>query len=639
MQRNILWIAALVAACLLWTAAPIDAMVLDDESRIDVVLGDGTSVVLYAEAGRNGRRAPRWYYLPTGLRLAARPDGAPEFLFLKYTTEDGALPGGGLLHFLVEWGLTAEQEREVERLLQDREPEAHLAGAAPLEPVDEAGAFRVVSATLGDDGLTPVVATSGAAPLVPGGRAAVASRLTAEGAQLLAASFESARSIADVSLALDFSYTTLQPAARGRIRVDWSRLETESETLTAEYTKTPAGRRQSTKCLFIFCSFKDEPEYAYTYEEAREQLRFLEENEIVTLEFDELVADERVTRIREAFFRYFLDSMAKPDVAAPPPPPAEEEQDASPDVRFGRSYKFSRTAFESAFERKVQTFDLTYRLASRWPFQLVGNLAAWYDAVRDDPRHVAAVNLNDPFFEHRDVRFLLDLEAREIFDEAINYVTVQVRKRRASGRDFEDRVTLDKRWIDEHGMLASVTYARGEDDDPDAFEYRVQWSFPGGRLHPAAPEWQPGSWEAVTLSPPLAARTVEVEADLAELEAADVTRAIVEVRYPRLGQEEVELIRLSTAKGEPLVSQRLFLDRDARGFVYRVILHHKRDGRLALPWSPRVGDDYVYVTVPPELLEEDSPEREIAKEEGRTANRTPDNVLQQFEDVLGGLSK
>ena len=30
-------------------------------------------------------------------------------------------------------------------------------------------------------------------------------------------------------------------------------------------------------------------------------------------------------------------------------------------------------------------------------------------------------------------------------------------------------------------MTASVTYARGEDTDPDAYEYQAQWSLRGGQ--------------------------------------------------------------------------------------------------------------------------------------------------------------
>ena len=116
--------------------------------------------------------------------------------------------------------------------------------------------------------------------------------------------------------------------------------------------------------------------------------------------------------------------------------------------------------------------------------QIVGNLASWYDAVRDNPKCVAAVNLNDPFFQHRDIHFILDLDAKDMFEQAVNYVTVNVRKKRSTGNPFEDRVTIDAKYVKEKGINATMTYARGEDKNPDAYEYQTQWSLRGGRVAP-----------------------------------------------------------------------------------------------------------------------------------------------------------
>ncbi|HEV8631505.1 MAG TPA: hypothetical protein VGV61_14405, partial [Thermoanaerobaculia bacterium] len=168
----------------------------------------------------NYKKTTRFYYLPPGLHLSKRPDGTPEFLFLKFTTENTEEQGGvsgALMHFLVEWGLSPKQMTEARAKLKSKVPNGQLMGAVDMEPDGDAGGFTVVSATLGDKAMATSVITSGKAPLVPGGKAAVAARLTANGAQLLAATFEKARSITDVSLAVDLGYTTLSPAAKGSI--------------------------------------------------------------------------------------------------------------------------------------------------------------------------------------------------------------------------------------------------------------------------------------------------------------------------------------------------------------------------------------------------------------------------------------
>jgi hypothetical protein len=594
-------------------------------------------VKLYAEAGSaTGVRTRRFYYLPVGLRIAARPDGTPEFLFLKFTTEAKAGPGavsGALMHFLMEWGLTPKQEQEVVAKLKEKYKDAELAGAVPME-VEGDGSFQIVSATLSDKGLATSLMTSGKAPLVPGGRAAAASRLAPEGAQLLAATFEKTRSITDLSIALNYTYPTLMPAARGRVVIDWSRLEKEFKQLSAEYARKRTGT-QTTKFLGITIS--SSPTYSYSYDELRQEYDFLVEKQVIKVDFDELVADERVAKIRDAFFQFFLNNMVEPVKNEAPPPASDKEKEASPNIRFGNRYKYKETSIKSAFARRTQTFSLNYRLAVRRTHQIVGNLASWYDGVKDNPKCVAAVNLNDPFFQHRDINFIVDLDTKDIFEQAVNYVTVNVRKKRSTGNPFADRITIDAKHLKEQGVKATVTYARGEDKDPDAYEYQAQWSLRGGKVYPPSPAWEKGSWEAVTLSPPVQARTLEIEGDLEGMKAAGISRVTVQVHYPRFGEEMEENIHLSPAKGEALVTRQIFADRAARGYVYRLVINHEREGKLVLPWSAKVGDDYVYASIPEDLLAEGSTILSEAKEAGKAAvDSAKEKVLEKFKEVLGG---
>ena len=640
MRRTLRHIAAgLVLTLLLTPAAPAGAVVLDDENTLVVQLQDGTQVKLYAEAGASpGVRTRRYYYLPVGLRVAARPDGTPEFLFLKFTTEQASGPGavsGAVMHFLMEWGLTPAQEQELAGKLKQKYADAELAGAVPME-VEGDGSFQIVSATMSDKGLTPSVVTSGKAPLVPGGRAAAASRLGTEGAQLLAATFEKGRSISDVSIALNYTYQTLMPAARGRVVIDWSRLERNFKELSAEYARRRTGTRTTS---FLGVPIGSSPIYAYSYSELRSEYNFLLESEVIKVTFDELVADERVAKIRDAFFQFFVNNMTQTEKDEAPPAPTAQEKEGSPDIKYGSRYTYKQTSIKNAYARRTQTFDLNYRLAVRRPFQIVGNLASWYDGVKDNPRCVSAVNLNDPFFQHRDINFIVDLDAKDIFEQAVNYVTVNVRKKRSSGNAFADRVTIDSKYLKEKGVAAAVTYARGEDTDPDTYEYQSQWSVRGGKVFPANPPWVKGSWEGVTLSPPVVLRTIEVEGDLAAMKASGISRVTVQVHYSKFGEEIEENIHVSPAKNEALVAHKIVMDRDARGYVYRLVVNHEREGKLVLPWSAKVGDDYVYAAIPEELLKEGSPLLADAKELGKTAGDSArEKVLDKFKDVLGGKS-
>jgi len=686
---------ALLFGVWLTASSPAAAVILDDEDVITITLDDGTKVVLYAEAkakrrpatgggarpnlreiadevvpGRedeeeetaqqarpglgqqnfakplkaqqflvmaNVQPAKDYYYLPTNLHLSQRPDKTPEFLLLKFTTEERAAEGGvsgAIMHFLMEWGLTPAQETELADKLKAINSRATLAGAVPMEPAGETGTFQIVSATLSDESMAPSLVTSGKAPLVPGGKAAAAARLSANGAQLLDASLERNRSITDVSIALDFSYTTLTPAARGWISFNWEKLQAEREIIEAEF-RDDQGKDVKGGCAFIFCAFWTETTHSYSYDELREFYKYMEEKKVVEISFDELVEDERVEKIRQAFFDYFLQSMTD---SVPPPPPAEaQEPYAMPDIQKGLKYEFNREVVEVAFERKTETFDLNYRLAVKRPHQLVGNLASWYDHVRDNPKCVAAVNLNDPFFQHRDIHFIVDLDAKEMFDETVNYVTVDVRKRRSEGRDFENHVTIDAEYMAESGVRSSVTYARGNDSNPDLYEYKAQWSLKGGQVFPENPNWTSGSWEGVTLAPPVVPRTIEVEADLDELTDAEISRVTAQVRYYKFGEEVEENIHVSPARGESLVESKIFTDRDTRGYVYRLIVNHKREGKLALDWQPQVNDNYIFATIPQELIDQEPTLLEEAKAAATEAlTGSKGNVLDRFKDLIAG---
>ncbi|HET6225496.1 MAG TPA: hypothetical protein VFF27_04390, partial [Bacteroidia bacterium] len=91
------------------------SQVLDYENRVDVVLKDGTNVTMFGRDKALGstQMSGEYFYLPVHLRLSKKLDGVtPEFLFMKYTTEQKADQGGvqgAIMHFLMEWGLTPEQ--------------------------------------------------------------------------------------------------------------------------------------------------------------------------------------------------------------------------------------------------------------------------------------------------------------------------------------------------------------------------------------------------------------------------------------------------------------------------------------------------------------------------------------------------
>lgn len=602
--------------CLLWLvfvliATNVKAQVLDSENRLAVVLSDGVQVVLYGKASSlSDEKTKDYYYLPVNPRLSFRPDGTPEFLFTKFTTEAREGNGGvsgALLHFLMEWGLTREQESELKSLLKNQHQGARLLGPVDVEAAD-GDSFRIISATVGenDAGFTETLVTSGKSPVLPGQKVAVASRLDKYGAQLLAATFEKSKSITDLSLELGFKYTLRYPAARGRAIINWDKFQSQFQKDSAEYNKELKQGKDRTGYWGKFVDAvagKREDEY-FTYNEVHEFYEELRDNQTITVEFDEGQDSERVSKVREAFFEYFLNQLTDETAGKNLVKPSREEQESMPDIKHGKNYKLNVSKLRQSMQSGKKEFNLNYRLAVRKSFAITGNLASWYDGVRDNPKCVSFVNLNDPFFQHRDINFILDLDAKEMFAEEVNYVTVNVRKQRNQGHAFSDRVTIDQNHLSEKGVKATLTYARGKDKNPDMYEYMMQWSTRGGMVYPSQPEWRQGEWEGVTLTPPVRPLPIELEADLEELKAHDLTRVTAQVRYSKFGEEKEGNIHISVAKGQPLVTQKIFLDKEITGYAYRLVFNHKREGKLVTEWDSKTNDNYIYAVIPDQWVVE-----------------------------------
>ncbi|MGC9352741.1 MAG: hypothetical protein ACP5D9_02820 [Mariniphaga sp.] len=647
-KRSINWLILNVVILLICISnTPGFSQPLDSDNRVSVTLDDGTEVTLYGKANtRSNTPSGDYFYLPTGLRLSKRLDGVPEFLFMKYTTEEETAAGGvqgGLLHFLMEWGLTAQQETELLEKLKaklqetkNRSPFGLPLGSVPtnikimgpvdVEPLSEES-FQIASASLSDPASSTVI-QSGRAPSMEGGKAVVASKMDKETAQMMATSFEETSSIADLSVTLGYQYRVLLPAIEGSVVIDWSRVSELVDSLSTEYMK----KKKTSGHLWW-----KKTKTTYSYEELHEIYSKAQENKAVTVTItDRSLGDETSAMVLESFMSYFTNALTDREMDIPPVPAEGDDEDGKPVTQKGNYYTLNQVKREKKIEKGRETISLNYRRSVPKFIDLTGNLRSWYNNVRDNPNCVTSVNLNDPFFQHRHISFILDMEAEEMFSEVINYVTVSVRKKRSSGNDFSDRFTMDKKYINEKGTSAIITYARGEDTNPDAFEYKAQWSLRGGKVYPDNPEWQKGSWEeAVTLAPPVTYRKIEFEADLDDLKEKQITRVTAQVRYLQFGKEEEENIHISPVKGEPLVEKNIFIDNDTKGYAYRLILTHKTEGKLVFPWEVRMNDDYIYATLPEELQNTESEVFKEAKQEaGNLATKAKEKVLDKFDEIF-----
>ncbi|MBU1344684.1 MAG: hypothetical protein KKE44_11820 [Proteobacteria bacterium] len=584
--------------------------------HIDLKLADGTTVRCFSAATKDPeKKSNNYYYLPANPRISRDKDGVPKFSMIRFVTDKTKEAGGAegaIIHFLVEYGLTGDQQQETAKALKKKVKGAQLQGAVPLEVGAEGNSFSVVSATLTDKGFTSTLVTTGKAPVMEGQQVAVAARLDAYGATLLAKSLE--QPTTDISVVFDLKYVVKLPAYDVRVIINYDKYH----EIEKEYTETREKKTTSKKYWnpkwYNPLKISTKKSTTITEEEQTKALDFLQETGVVTFDYVQHVPDADKEIIDSGLHKIVLESFF--DMQKRLGEPSDEElsdegdsetdktADAERRKNAAKAKKYQYTVFQrKEIKRKsTQTLHLKKVMARYEHHTMTGNVGTWYAKYKNNPKLVTEVNLDDPFFQRREMRFVIDNEAYDIFKEMVNYATVQVRIPRKGERPFMDELTIDKKYLEQNGQTAMLTYAR-MGDDKQIYDYAVQWSLRGGHLYPKTLKWTKGELMAVTLSAPVRPVTLEAEADLDELSDLGVARVSVELRYKRFGKLFVDKkgLSLSPSVGESVVNKVFYQDIGADTLEYRLIYHHKKIGKIeSEEWKPVEGD-YIYCA-PTEML-------------------------------------
>ncbi len=580
--------------------------------HVDIKLKDGTTTTVrcFAAATNDPAKVSKnYYYLPANPHVARHADGTPRFSMIRFVTDKTKAEGGtegAVLHFMVEYGLSQQQVKAVEKALKKKVKGARLKGAVPLEVGAEGNSFNVVSAVLGDKGFTSTLITTGKAPVMEGQQVAVAARLDAYGATLLAKSFE--QPTTQVSVVFDLKYVVKLPAYDVRVVIDYDKYnQLESQYAHDREKKVSRKRYWNPKWYNLF-NVSTRTTTALTEEEQSRMLDFLQESGAVTFDYVQHVPDADKEIVESGLHKIVLESFFDMQKRLGEPTPEElttdeaksdDEKAAEAERRkeAARHKKYSYTVYQrkDIHRKSKQVLHLKKTIARYEHHTMTGNVGTWYGKYKNNPKLVTEVNLDDPFFQRREMRFVIDNEAYDIFKEMVNYATVQVRVPRKGQRPFIDELTLDRKYLEQSGQTATLSYARMS-DDAQSYDYAVQWSLRGGHLYPKTPRWQKGELMAVTLAAPVKPRLLEVEADLDELADLGVARVSVELRYKRFGKtfNDRKGLALSPATGEPVVNKVLYQDADSDRLEYRLVYHHKKLGRIKSDTWQAVEGDYVY---------------------------------------------
>jgi len=530
-----------------------------------------------------------YYYIPQFPRLATKDDGSYELLCLKYIGA-GDQASGGLLHALIEFTLPDEVLEQLENSLEREVPGARLGGPVPLMQAVEEGAnggvgsFEVVSAILGDqDGeqaFTRTLVTSGKAPLSPGSKAVVAALLNQEGATLLWDSLTGPTS--DVSVSIHAYYEAAVQAYNARVVAN-------VETVYNHFSRiqNQAGGYNKTEMRKVVDDLQ---------RDGTLDIQVLDRTKALGVDAGDLEGILQIVTDKLTELMFNAESGWAKD-------PEREAAVEAGQIKGRQEPGFLHSLFSSGDDseyytdnqyvlkrreditRNTFTINLSRESTIKVPVDTAGNLGGLYGDLGGDDKYFRIVNLDDPDFEKRTVHFQIDGNFLDSFQDTINSVSVNFRKRYDGDRpDVVRNLVFSHEDVAGGKTIDEITFARLGEADADwtEYEYQVRWSLRDGPTVPVPAredQWIATADAAISLTPPFSRREVEIEADRQLLTDSGVSTSVVEFAVV-LGEE-------------PKMQKRVTLRAGDAESVSRVALYSDRDEPVAyrVSWYSSEGSD------------------------------------------------
>jgi hypothetical protein len=548
-----------------------------------------------------------YYYLPQYPKLAKNEDGSFEFLCIKYVGENKE-SSGGLFHALIEYTLPDSLVKTLGIKLAQQKPGAIIVGPVPLmqafnDGQEGVGSFQVVSAILssegGEDKFTRTVITSGHAPLTPGSKAVVASLLTPEGATLLWNSMQGATS--DVSVSIHAYY---EAAVKSYNAVVQAEMSTIYEHFSRVY-----GVQQD-----------------YTKRQLRKIVDDLKQDGTLTIDvFDRTSAlgikDNELDAVLSLVTDKLVELMFNAESGWSQEP--EREVAVEPGQFKGRQNEswFSRTFLGSKDTKyytdnqyvmkkrediRTKTFymNLSQSTTVKVPVYSSGNLGGLFSTL--DSRYFRIVDMNDPAFQIRDLHFQIDGDYVDSFQDIINFVSVNFRKKYDANHDDQTKqIIINYQDVKGGNTIRSINYPRLGFTSSEwlDYEYQIGWSIKGENKTLKIPEgqdkWVRSNEPAISLRPPFDKRVLELDADRGLFRDAGVVTAVIDFATVLAGNvRKYRSISLKSGDAENSVSTAIYHD-GGEEIVYRVTWYNK-NGRQYRTELQVLDSDYLYLVPPSE---------------------------------------
>jgi hypothetical protein len=147
-----------------------------------------------------------FYYLPVNLRVSINQNNQPELLYMSWDSDNQKSEPQGILHWILTWGLTVAQEKEIqERLVKQIDSTAILMGSLSVQ-----AALQDFKITGPNDSMILLLSkniTSGASiPTQAGSKSATAFKFTGPDAQNVISTFKNTDKWKQVYIEMPFNF-------------------------------------------------------------------------------------------------------------------------------------------------------------------------------------------------------------------------------------------------------------------------------------------------------------------------------------------------------------------------------------------------------------------------------------------------
>jgi len=474
-----------------------------------------------------------YVYLPSRARLGLDQDSIPQFSFMRYILEKPSegesartiteAGGRGILHFLILYDTSEDQIASAESIIRDRLENDTIKIRGPV--VFESGRYALVSSILNPDKgkEEKKLLGIGEAPVLENSRLALSFEIDPLHSKILLESFKMATP--DVSLVFEMAFSGLTEDYEAKLEIDWSEVQ-KSETFSA-----------GANVYFV---------------SADVEMGFEELRKNHAIKLTTAGSNEAMESLLNTVYNKLLELMFRP--IKPETVPEDQRggfDDALASIIGSAGKGASSFGVHVGYQLKqlnstgkaVLNFNGRSTVSRKHFITFnAGNLHKKYG---DDESVFKDVPLWDPAFQQREIFVGVDGTLEREFAKMINSVTVRIRKQHENGALTTKELLINKEKFKETIGKLSMIYLNQKDTDRQKwleYEYQTVWQFIGGGSYTT--DWKIETASMINLFTPFQRQTIELEGDLASLEALGVRAISVQIDYPFFGLEKQESLRI-----------------------------------------------------------------------------------------------